>query len=213
MKKHVLMLFTLLLVICFSSLFADRDIQGSTITCQQPYYVPGPAGTTNLSFDLDIVNSNILDPARATTILLNFPVGVAVANTGSVPINPEPTDFMGVVPTEYLDYGLEIGDGTSVTTITFSDLTGVLPGILDNGPVDGTANVTVVIDPVVWNSTDMTIGYSIIGIKGAILLGILAGILNIIPYLGPAIVIVATSPVANQPSSVIEFAVSSGRCQ
>lgn len=37
------------------------------------------------------------------------------------------------------------------------------------------------------------IGYSLIGIKGAILLGVLAGILNIIPYLGPAITIVLTS--------------------
>jgi len=162
MKKHVLMLFTLLLVMCCSSLFADRDIQGSTVSCQQPYYVPGPGGTTTLNFDLNVVNPDPLDPARATTVLLNFPVGVAVANTGSLPVAAEATDFIGAGP-EFLDYGLETGDGSSVTTITFSDLTGVLPGIYDHGPIDGTASVTVLIDPLVWSTTDMNISYTIIG--------------------------------------------------
>ena len=118
----------------------DRNIEGSTLTCDAETYIPGETVTWNLE-----AYNNSSDAEWLTDIIIDFPTGVSVVSA---------TDFAG--PSGTLVYNNAAGNGISVE---WNDPNGGWGEI--QGNETATASVTVSIDA--NQAGDINLNWTLIG--------------------------------------------------
>ncbi len=152
MKKRVLFLITLMFVLfSVSSLFADRNISGSSVKLESVWLTNNPnyvAGTTDtILFVLDNASP---DSAGITTVTIDFPPGVTVLSQGSGGGGIyDAKDFTAIAnyPPEFLDYGLETGNGATITFASGDSTNNVTNQSLGTDATCTSPGIVVSVDP------------------------------------------------------------------